>query len=313
MAESRPNPSNRSHLTLESLEKREVPSATVPCACPGGPAPPPDASALYGSVYEDTNSNGKRDAGEPGIEGVTITLTGTTSEGQFYQAAVQTSNEGFWGFDNIPPGTYSVTQTQPAGYLQGTNSVGHVSCESVGQLGPAVDQISNITLLAGEYGCEYDFGETTSTPPRGGTEGLTPGFWRQPHHSQYWVGFKPTDSFEGVFGVDVPGVGASFTLLDALTTGGGGYQALNRQAVAALLNGANSGVDYAYSSLEVIQLVQEAYATKNYDAVKNVLESENEKGADIKSTSVSPPVAPPTTPPVAPPPALPVIPGKKKK
>ena len=34
------------------------------------------ASSLAGTVYLDSNNNGKQDPGEPGIPGVTITLTG---------------------------------------------------------------------------------------------------------------------------------------------------------------------------------------------------------------------------------------------
>ena len=46
--------------------------------------------------------------------------------------------------------------------------------------------------------------DVTFPPPPGG-EGCTPGFWKQDQHFDSWVGFAPTDSFETVFGVSVPG------------------------------------------------------------------------------------------------------------
>ena len=43
------------------------------------------------------------------------------------------------------PGTYKVTETQPAGYLQGSNTVGTVNGVSDGSLIP-VDMIGNVVL-----------------------------------------------------------------------------------------------------------------------------------------------------------------------
>jgi len=37
---------------------------------------------LAGSVYVDLNGNGIRDSGEPGINGVTVTISGTDAAGQ---------------------------------------------------------------------------------------------------------------------------------------------------------------------------------------------------------------------------------------
>jgi hypothetical protein len=121
-----------------------------------------------------------------------------------------------------------------------------------------------------------------SVPPEpsgGGGEGLTPGFWKQPHHLQYWVNHAPADDYETTFGVD-----ASFekTLLGALKQGGGGEKALGRHAVAGLLNAAHPDVDYLFTEAEVIQIVQDAYATGDFEAAKKLLEDQNELGGDIK-------------------------------
>jgi hypothetical protein len=111
-----------------------------------------------------------------------------------------------------------------------------------------------------------------------GGEGCTPGYWKQPHHFDSWVGFTTGQDYETVFGVD-----ASFTttLLGALQQGGGGEKALGRHAVAALLNSASGGVDFEFSTAEVIALVQQAYLTGDFEGVKNMLEDENERGCPL--------------------------------
>lgn len=109
----------------------------------------------------------------------------------------------------------------------------------------------------------YYFGEE-----RGG-QGLTPGFWK--NHVEAWVGYETTDSFRSIFGV-----GPNRSLMDVLNTGGGKFIALNRHAVAALLN-ANT-LDYPYSEAEVIAMVQGAYSSGDWSSAKGDLEDANELG-----------------------------------
>lgn len=120
---------------------------------------------------------------------------------------------------------------------------------------------------------------TCEPPDNGGGEGCTPGYWKQPHHFDSWVatGYAPTDSFDAVFGVD-----SDFgTLLDGVSAKGGQDNALARHAVAALLNSSNPDVSYEFSSAEVIALVQEAFATGNWNFYKDQLEYENEMGCPL--------------------------------
>ena len=63
--------------------------------------------------------------------------------------------------------------------------------------------------------------------------------------------------------------------------GGGDERALGRHAVAALLNSTNSEVSYAFSTAMVISLVQDAYATGQFDTIKNMFEAENEEGCPL--------------------------------
>lgn len=115
------------------------------------------------------------------------------------------------------------------------------------------------------------------TPPDGGGEGCTPGYWKQEQHFDSWVGYAPGDSFDAVFGVD-----SSFaTLLDGAEAKGGGENALARHAVAALLNASNPDVSYEYSEAEIIALVQGAYASGDFESAKDMLEYQNELGCPL--------------------------------
>ncbi|MCB0132783.1 MAG: hypothetical protein KDD78_18095, partial [Caldilineaceae bacterium] len=59
-------------------------------------------SAISGEVYEDLNNNGVRDEGEPGIEGVTVTLTGTDADNNPVSTTVLTNEAGGYVFENVP-------------------------------------------------------------------------------------------------------------------------------------------------------------------------------------------------------------------
>ena len=94
-------------------------------------------------------------------------------------------------------------------------------------------------------------------------EGCTPGFWKNhtpDDKKNFWSGtpYEPTDDFDTVFGRDV--FNPNRTLLVALTTGGGGWDALGRHAVAALLNATHPDTNnFIYSEGVVKQKVQYAY------------------------------------------------------
>lgn len=121
------------------------------------------------------------------------------------------------------------------------------------------------------------YGEMPPPPPPGnGTQGCTPGYWKQDHHFDSWVGYSPNDSFAAVFGVAYGG-----TLAQAADAKGGGANALARHAVAALLNAANPDVDYLYSTADVISMVQSAFASGNYNGTKDLFEAQNELGCPL--------------------------------
>ena len=127
------------------------------------------SASISGTVFQDDNGNGIQDAGEVGIEGVSVTLTGTDDFGNAVELTVLTDASGNYSFENLNPGTYTVTQSQPAGFNDGQDN---------GTAGSTVgnDQISNITLGAGEAAVGNTFGETLAldAPLNEGTAGFPP-------------------------------------------------------------------------------------------------------------------------------------------
>jgi hypothetical protein len=102
-----------------------------------------------------------------------------------------------------------------------------------------------------------------------GTQGCTPGYWK--NHTDAWADtpYSPTDTVGSVF--TIPADLSSFsseTLLDALNGGGGpgvsgATQILLRAGVAGLLNGSDPNVDYAGSAKLIIKHVNAALASEN--------------------------------------------------
>lgn len=68
--------------------------------------------SISGTVFNDLDFDGVFDTGEPGISGVTVTL----STG----ASTTTDSNGEYSFTELPPGTYTVTETNPTDWLSTT-------------------------------------------------------------------------------------------------------------------------------------------------------------------------------------------------
>jgi len=123
-------------------------------------------ASLSGFVYQDLNNNGVRQAGESGIEGVAVTLTGTDDLGRAVSLADPTDASGAYSFTNLRPGTYAISETQPKGYTSGINAVGGGLSAPNNPGAVSGDTITGIAIAnvspGNNTGTEYDFGEIFS-------------------------------------------------------------------------------------------------------------------------------------------------------
>jgi uncharacterized surface anchored protein len=71
-------------------------------------------SRVEGLKFLDLDGDGAHDPGEPGLEGVTVTLYGTDGTGAL--AVTTTGEDGSFIFPNLLPGDYHVEETVPSGY-----------------------------------------------------------------------------------------------------------------------------------------------------------------------------------------------------
>lgn len=116
--------------------------------------------------------------------------------------------------------------------------------------------------------------------PPVGSEGCTPGFWKQSQHFDSWPApFIPTTLFSTVFENAFPGM----TLLQVLQQSGGGLKVLGGHTVAALLNAASPDVDYDLSQSEVINMFNAVFpgSNRDYGSLKNSVEAFNEQGCPL--------------------------------
>jgi protocatechuate 3,4-dioxygenase beta subunit len=116
-------------------------------------------SSLSGYVYVDANNDGIKERKEAGIRGVLITLTGIDDQGNLVNLQTTTNKKGFYKFSNLRPGTYTITETEPAGYLHGKDTIGTPGGVTT------KDQFSDIVLGVGFDGTNNNFGERKRHKP----------------------------------------------------------------------------------------------------------------------------------------------------
>ena len=120
--------------------------------------------------------------------------------------------------------------------------------------------------------------ETRPGPPPG-DDGCTPGYWK--NHPDSWglTGFSPSDDFDTVFGVDA--FNPDVNLGNALRLGGGGLNKLARHGTAALLNASHPDMGYPLSQADVLDKVQEAITSGNYEPLATQLDEYNNLGCPL--------------------------------
>ncbi len=133
----------------------------------GSITPPPRVvpSSLSGSIWSDLNNDGGINNGEPGIASVLLTLTGTDYQGNPVSLTTTTNTSGNYSFTGLNPSDengYTITESQPSGYLDGKDSIG-----TLGGNSSVNDVFSHIVLPDGTDGVSYDFGELLAASVNG--------------------------------------------------------------------------------------------------------------------------------------------------
>ena len=287
----------------------------IPITVYGGQAPAnnnfgeylmPDChGSLGGRVFADKNENGVFDAGDQPIKDVVLALLG---ENGYEIARTTTDADGFYTFEHLPGGAYAIREFQPAGFLDGPDQVGTVDGLLDGFNG-ANDEIIDICTPDCGVGVGYNFLEYCEPisppppppppPPVVGSEGLTPGFWKNnatKHDASAWSGtgyflYQTLGQVFNLAGTQYASL-SNVTLVQALSLNGGGVNALMRHAVSALLNAAHPQVDYPLTQTQIVSQVNAALASGNAIAIenlKNTLDGYNNFGADLNQhNNVSP-------------------------
>ena len=142
------------------------------------------AVAISGNVYNDASGTGSLTSGDPPIPGTVLTLL---DSGGHVVAMTTAGPDGSYSFTTdasgtlLLAGTYTVHETQPIPYLQGTNTVGTVNGIPDGML-TSIDTIASIKLTAGQESLNNNFGELLPVGLAGnvyqdvkGTGSLAPG------------------------------------------------------------------------------------------------------------------------------------------
>ncbi len=115
-------------------------------------------ASLGDFVWEDINANGIQDAGEPGIENVTVELFDGTGASQ---GTTTTDATGFYLFDDLVPGDYYVVFSPPAGYElspQDTGADDTVDSDADPTAGPTFGRTATTTLESNEDDLTWDAG-----------------------------------------------------------------------------------------------------------------------------------------------------------
>lgn len=182
-------------------------------------------TSISGVIYEDTNDNGVRDAGEPLITvPVTVTLTGTDDIGSSVSRTIVTTT-GQYQFALIRPGTYAISESQPAGFDDGKDAVGQTSGVTNGQLNPP-DSIVNISLDGCHAGTGYNFGEKKQQPALNTISGFV--FQDCDNNGVFDATDEPiANAVVHLTGIDVAGANVNLT---ATTNASGAYQFSNLKA-----------------------------------------------------------------------------------
>jgi hypothetical protein len=176
--------------------------------------------------------------------------------------------------DNVGGVGANVTATQTSSGMQGVSAQQTTNGGGVSALSFSNGGTVFINAFHG-YTITFTNEQVTTT----GNNGCTPGYWKN-HLSQWPAPYAPGNSFNTTFSIGTNWWSNGVSLLDAMSAGGGGSNALGRHAAAALLN-AKAGFS-PDTPAQVISRLQNAYSgSADVEATKDYFASRNELGCPL--------------------------------
>jgi hypothetical protein len=188
-----------------------------------------EKAAIGDFVWIDTNMDGIQDEGEPGKEGVTVTLYDCEDT---FIASTTTDNNGFYLFDNLMPGDYYVEFEKPAGYDFTMQDQGGDDAKD-SDADPATRKTICTTLEEGETDLTWDAGLYEAF---GCTH--TQGYWKthagedNKKRDATWDKIEPDAEDSDFFQSDQ----SYYEVMYTNPKGGNAYYILAHQYIAAQLN-----------------------------------------------------------------------------
>jgi len=159
-------------------------------------APQVCTASIGNVVWNDSNNDGRQDAGELGIPNNVVSLSGPAGS-----MSVATNVSGLYSFNDLCAGTYVVCADTPAGFQSSpTDAAGDDAVDSDGTPNGTGQSCVSVTVSGSEANNTIDFGFWMR--PQEGPGTGTPGYWK--NHPEAW----PVESI--VIG------GTSYTQADAL-------------------------------------------------------------------------------------------------
>jgi hypothetical protein len=122
--------------------------------------------------------------------------------------------------------------------------------------------------LLGDLDSDYNDYIWKVVPDVSGGQGCSPGYWKT--HSAWPAPYAPNQTFSSAFGGST--AFGTKTLQQVISQGGGGLNALGRQAVGALMNAASPGVSYELTPAQVVAKFNAA-TPATYESVKDEFEA----------------------------------------
>ena len=137
-------------------------------------------ASLGDRVWQELQRNGLQDAGEPGMAGVTVTLTGSDGSTK----TTQTSSTGNYLFTGLMPGVnYTVRVTAPAGFAF-TTPFNWNPANGTDNNADATGNLGTYTLVSGQSLTTVDAGLVQTSCNLSTAQTLTQGGWSNRAHAR---------------------------------------------------------------------------------------------------------------------------------